>query len=142
MIRNYLLVATRSLRRHAGFTLINVVGLSISMAVGLLLILFVREQASKDKFHEDADRIYRVYSDFKSSVNRDNDLYATAPAQLSSILADEIPGVETSVKLRSGFGGTVTYKGSGLPVSGFYADPAFLTFFRSSCPMETRKRRF
>lgn len=129
MIRNYLLVATRSLRRHAGFTLINVVGLSISMAVGLLLILFVREQASKDKFHEDADRIYRVYSDFKSSVNRDNDLYATAPAQLSSILADEFPGVETSVKLRSGFGGTVTYKGSGLPVSGFYADPAFFDIF-------------
>jgi len=77
MFRNYLLVAVRSLRRQAGFTLINVIGLGISMAVGLLLILFVREQASKDKFHEDANRIYRVYSDFKSSINKDNDLYAT-----------------------------------------------------------------
>jgi len=125
MIRNYFLTSIRALRRHAGFTIINLVGLSISMAVGLLMILFIREQATQDGFHEKSDRIFHVYSDFKSSGNANKDLYGSSPGNLSELIATEIPGVEAAIKLYNNFRGTVSYQGTGLPIRGFYADPSF-----------------
>jgi putative ABC transport system permease protein len=129
MFRNYLIIGLRSLRRHAGFAAINIVGLSVSMAVGLVLILFLRQSAAQDDFHEKADRLVRVYSDFKSSFNRDHALYGTSPANLSELLLEEVPGIEQTAKIRSGFGGTLVVAGVGLPLRGLYADAAFFDLF-------------
>jgi putative ABC transport system permease protein len=117
------------MRHHPAFAAINIVGLSVSMAVGLVLILFLRQAASQDEFHENSDRLVRIYSDFKSSSNRDNALYGTSPANLSDLLVREIPGVEQTAKVRSGFRGTLEYDGVGLPMNGIYADPAFFDLF-------------
>jgi len=64
MLRNYLVTAIRSLRRHLSYTAINVMGLAVGMAACLLIALFVRHELSYDDFHEEADRIYRLVSDF------------------------------------------------------------------------------
>ena len=61
MFRNYLTVALRHLRRHKVYTLINVSGLAIGIAFCILTFLFVRNEWTYDAFHENADRIYRVY---------------------------------------------------------------------------------
>lgn len=129
MLKNYLFVALRNVKRHAAFSLLNMVGLSVSMAVGLILILFVIQSASQDEFHEKADRIVRVYSDFKSSFNLDNALYGTSPADLSEFMLREVPGIEQAAKIRSGFRGTLTYEGTGFALNGLYADPHFLDMF-------------
>lgn len=64
MLTNYLKVAVRNLRRHKGYTFINVTGLAVGMTCCLLIMLFVRDEISYDRFHENADRTYRVVSDW------------------------------------------------------------------------------
>ena len=129
MLRNYFLVALRSLRRHAAFSAINVVGLSFAMAVALILILFIRQAGERDEFHAHADRIVRVYSDFKASFNTDNGLYGTSPASLVDLMAAEVPGVERVTHVRTGFRGTLQYGDTGLPLRGLWVDPAFFDVF-------------
>ncbi len=60
MIRNYVKIALRIVRKHKGYSLINILGLGIGMAVCILILLFVRYELSYDTYHENADRIYRL----------------------------------------------------------------------------------
>lgn len=60
MFKNYLKIAFRIIRKHIGYSLINVAGLAIGMACCILILLFVFDELSYDKFHENHDRIYRV----------------------------------------------------------------------------------
>jgi len=60
MLRNYFVVAFRNMKRNKGYTFINITGLAIGMAATLLIILFVNDELSYDRYHENADRIYRV----------------------------------------------------------------------------------
>ena len=60
MVRNYLKIVYRYLLKHKAYTFINVVGLAIGMAACLLIILFVQDERSYDRFYTHADDIYRV----------------------------------------------------------------------------------
>ncbi len=60
MFKNYLKIAYRNIKKHTGYSLINVAGLAIGMACCILILLFVFDELSYDKFHENHDRIYRV----------------------------------------------------------------------------------
>jgi len=60
MIKNYLTVAVRNLLRHKACTLINIAGLSVGMACTILILLWVQYELSFDRYHENADRIYRL----------------------------------------------------------------------------------
>ena len=60
MLRNYLTVAFRNLIRHKVHSGISIAGLAIGMACGILIFLFVQYELSYDRFHDRADRIYRV----------------------------------------------------------------------------------
>ncbi len=64
MLKNYLKIAFRNLSRHKGYTFINVAGLAAGMACCLLILLYVRDELSYDRFHENAERIYRITSDW------------------------------------------------------------------------------
>ncbi len=65
MFRNYLKVALRNLWKNKGYSAINIIGLAVGLATCLLILLFVWDELSYDRFHEKADRIYRVDSDIK-----------------------------------------------------------------------------
>lgn len=60
MIKNHLKVAIRSILRHKGTSALNILGLAIGIASSILITLFVVHELSFDKFHENADNIYRV----------------------------------------------------------------------------------
>lgn len=64
MLSSYLRTAIRAMRRHVGYALINVVGLGVGIAVCLLITLFVQHELQYDRFHENADQIYRITSDW------------------------------------------------------------------------------
>jgi len=63
MFKNYLKIAFRNLIKHKAFSVINISGLAIGMACCFLIIIFVQDELSYDRFHERADRIYRISSE-------------------------------------------------------------------------------
>jgi putative ABC transport system permease protein len=63
MIRNYLTVTLRNLRKNKVHSLINVTGLAIGMACAILILLWVGDELGYDRFHADAGRVVRVYRD-------------------------------------------------------------------------------
>ena len=60
MIKNYLKIALRNLARHKGYSFINITGLAIGMACCILILLWVQDELSFDRFHENGRNIYRV----------------------------------------------------------------------------------
>ncbi len=62
MIRNYLKIALRNLQKDTFYSLINVLGLTIGVTCGMLLLLYVTDELSYDRYHTKADQIYRVVS--------------------------------------------------------------------------------
>ncbi len=88
MFWNYLKVAYRNLLRHPLYAAINVVGLGIAIAFCVLAFLYVRHEWTYDAFHENADRIYRVYTESDRRGRSPN-----APAALAPALAEVLPDV-------------------------------------------------
>ncbi|GAB5519449.1 MAG: ABC transporter permease [Rhodothermales bacterium] len=98
MLGNYLTVALRHLRKHAAYTFINVSGLALSLACALLVVAYVQDERSYDRFHPSADRLYRIAEDVQprgSAIVHDA---RTAPALLPW-LQDEVPGVEAVARV-------------------------------------------
>jgi len=63
MLRHYLAVARRHLHRCFGYSVINIMGLAISLTCCILLTLYIRHELSYDRFHQKADQIYRIAGD-------------------------------------------------------------------------------
>lgn len=57
MLKNYMTIAMRNLRKHSFYTFINVFGLAIGIASGLMIVLYIIEETSYDQHHQAADRI-------------------------------------------------------------------------------------
>lgn len=125
MLRNYLKVALRNILKHKLFSLINIFGLSVSIATCLLIILLVYGQKRVDNFHEKGDRIVRVLSEV------DRGSFASTPLPLASTLLEEYPHVvEDVVRIKSSFvGGDVVYDTKRIPLAGRYADDSFFKIF-------------
>ena len=93
MIKNYILTSFRSLIKHRSFSIINIFGLSVSMAVCMLIILMVQDQLSYDNFHKNRDRIYRIQSkDNLSKIALSK--YASTTWPLAKELKDNYPFAE------------------------------------------------
>ncbi|MDE2895622.1 MAG: ABC transporter permease, partial [Chloroflexota bacterium] len=63
MFRNYVTVALRHLSRRKGYSFINVMSLALGISCCLLIMLYIRDELSYDRYHGKADRIYRVISE-------------------------------------------------------------------------------
>ncbi|MDB5124594.1 MAG: cell division protein FtsX [Mucilaginibacter sp.] len=99
MIRNYIKTAYRSLLKNKGFTILNVLGLSLGLASCLLIILYVVDELSYDRYNTNADRIYRVNEDLKLGEN--NVLYAVCMPPLAQALKNDFPYVENAVRIKN-----------------------------------------
>jgi putative ABC transport system permease protein len=82
MFGNYLKIAFRSLKKHKGYSFINISGLAIGMAVCILILMWVQNELSYDRYHERADRICRVTMDLEvgSTLHTPVSLTAAGPA--------------------------------------------------------------
>ena len=97
MFKNYLKIAFRNLIRFKVYSLINVFGLAIGIAACILILFFVRDELSYDKFNDKAERIYRVHSRGKLLGNDLN--MAVSPAPLGETLGRDFPEVIQSTRL-------------------------------------------
>src|SRR5579863_9428822 len=62
MFKSYLVVAWRNLWRNKGFSAINIIGLAIGMASAVIILLWIQNEVSFDRFHEKGDRIYQAWN--------------------------------------------------------------------------------
>ena len=131
MLSSYFKTSRRSLVRNKLFSAINVIGLAISMSVGLLMIAFLTDLFSYDDFHEKKDRTYRILSTSQRSGQSPMDL-ATGSAKAGKAIRESVAGVEEVALLRRGFGGDAEVGQTKVPLSGMWADPGFFKVFSFS----------
>ncbi len=98
MIKSYLKIALRNLKRNKVMSFINISGLAIGIATCLLILLFVQYEWSFDRYHEKADRIVRVV--FKGMVQGEKLNEANVMPPVAEALRDEFPEVEEATRLR------------------------------------------
>jgi putative ABC transport system permease protein len=97
MIKNYVKTAYRSLLTNKGFTILNVLGLSVGLATCLLIVFYVVDELSYDRYNTNANRIYRVTIDAR--LNGNAGLYATSEEPLLAALKGNFPEIEKSTRL-------------------------------------------
>ncbi|MFN8343612.1 MAG: ABC transporter permease [Spirosomataceae bacterium] len=128
MINSYFKTSTRSIVRNKLFSAINIIGLSISMSVGLLLISFLTDLLSYDDFHEKKGRIYRVITTSQRPEQPAMDL-VSGSVKTGKKIKEDLPGVEKTTLLRWGFGGDAQIGEAKIPLSGLWADQDFYKVF-------------
>ena len=109
MIKNYIKTAFRSLMKNKGFTFINVFGLALGLATCLLIVFYVFDELSYDRFNTNADRIYRINTDIKFGGSANS--YAVAPAVAAGALKIDFPEIEQVARFRQ-VGGNQVKKGT------------------------------
>jgi putative ABC transport system permease protein len=102
MLKNYFKTALRNLQKNKGFTLINVFGLALGLATFLLIVLYVVDELSYDRYNTNAGRIYRVNEDLKLGDNRVQ--YAAAMPPLAKVIKTDFPQVEDAVRIKAIYG--------------------------------------
>ncbi len=97
MIKNYLTVAIRNLMRHKLYTAINVLGLAIGLACGILILLYIQQEFVVNRSHSLGDRIYKVIREQRGSTQT---TYAEGTSgALGPVLEETFPEVETTVRI-------------------------------------------
>ena len=95
MLQNYIKIAFRNLLQHKAFSFINIAGLAIGMSCSILIMLWVQDELSYDKFHKNSGRIYRITSSLA-----DLDIHAAVTsAPMAQTLKNEVPEIRSVVRL-------------------------------------------
>ena len=124
MIINYLKITFRNIKRHKGYSFINIAGLAIGMAICILILLWIQDELNYDRFHENADNICRV------NMNDQNYgvVWPVVSIPVGPALKQEFPEVLDSVRV-SDFSGLVTWEEKKSDEIGAYVDPSFFEIF-------------
>lgn len=128
MYKNYLLIAFRNLKSNKVFSVINISGLAIGLATCLLIMLYVTDELSYDKYNQHAGRIYRVDADIQFGGN--HFILAATPEPMAAALKNDYPEVEQVVRFRN-YGGLLVRKGNENLRENrvIYADPTLFSVF-------------
>lgn len=127
MIDSYIKTSIRNVTRNKLFSTINIVGLAISMSVGLLLIAFVLDLHSYDRSHEHGDRIYRITN--VTTFNGDRGKFATTSIKAGKLIREKVTGVEEVTIMRTNFSEDAIIGDDIIPVKGFWAEPSVFRIF-------------
>jgi len=129
MFKNYFKVALRNILRHKGFSIINMFGLAVGMAVCTLILLWVWDETSFDKFHENIDELYRIV-EHQNYTSGDMFPVAVTPDKIGPALKDDYPEVLEFARLRIFSGVLVEYQDKAFYEDGVcLADPSILDLF-------------
>ncbi len=128
MLKNYLKIAWRKLKNRKGFTFINIAGLSVSIAICFLILLYVKFHLGFDEFHKDADQIYKVGVVQTRGDNTSQTGIMQGP--LAAAMVNEIPEVKAATRLRSVRKTLVSVGEKAFYEEKIYStDPAFFSVF-------------
>jgi putative ABC transport system permease protein len=126
MFKNYLKIALRNIRKHKGYSFINIGGLAIGVAACLLLFLWVQDELSFDRYHEKVNQIFRVSSQYEAEgkVRR----FAKTSAPVGPALVSEFPEIEKAVRFgRNEF--VASYQNKRFVEQVYFTDPEVFDVF-------------
>ncbi|MFC2088090.1 ABC transporter permease [Calditrichota bacterium] len=89
MIKNYLKIAIRNIKKYKAYSFINISGLAVGLASFILIGLYIQYELSFDKYHENADQIYRVV----------REQYTFTPAPLAPALKENFPEIKAATRI-------------------------------------------
>jgi len=126
MLKNFLKIAFRNLLRNKGFSAINIAGLTVGMASALLILLWIQNEVSYDKFHKNKDYLYEAWN--RGTFNNKLQCWNSTPKILAPTLKQEFP--EIADVARTNYQWFVTTVGlKQISCNGLFADPSFLNMF-------------
>lgn len=126
IFNNYVKVGFRNLVRNRAFTAINIIGLSVSMAVCLLIILLINDQLSYDKFHANKDDIYRFTHTRAEGINLG---MATVPHPLGEEMQKRFAGITDMVNIHRFSSEVLTEGNKAIDIYGLYVGPEIFDLF-------------
>ena len=129
MLKNYLKIAIRKIIREKGFSLINLIGLAVGMTACLLILFWLRDEFSFDKFNKNYDSIYRVIHEQKFD---DQTIHSSkAPGPLGPALVESFPEIINYTRYGT-FVGEVLIEfeeNAFYELGGAYVDPSYFEIF-------------
>jgi putative ABC transport system permease protein len=129
MFKNSFKIALRSIRRYKAISFINIFGLALGMACCLLVFLWVQDGYRFDRFHENKNRIYQVYSELKYQDGRET-IFTGSFYPLPRILREEVPEVSDALRYEQAANVLVKYgEKSTINNTISMADPSFFRVF-------------
>ena len=127
MLTNYLKIAWRNLVRNRALSTINIVGLSAGLAAVMLILLFVQDEVSYDRFHTQASQLYRIVLDTTTPDGNEIKTGATGLPQ-GPAFAAELPEIADFCRVQ-GYEMLVRKKEEAIYQQVMYVDPSFLKLF-------------
>jgi putative ABC transport system permease protein len=128
MFRNNFKIAFRILKRHKGYSFINIAGLTIGMACFILMMFYIQNELSFDKFHANYDRLYRVIRKYPENQGGPFRYLAPTPAPLAPTMVAEFPEVAGGTRIGNVIG-MMQYKNRAFNEAGIFADDHFFDLF-------------
>lgn len=128
MLRNYFKTAWRNLWKNKFYTSINIAGLAIGLAVGLIILLWVNDERSFDRFHSKQENIYRVAPVLGSGESRQ--IWESVPAPIATYSQQTIPGVKGAVRIAENYNTFYSFNNQKFrSLKASYVDPGFFSLF-------------
>ncbi len=127
MLKNFFKVAFRNLWKNKGFSIINITGLAIGMASAMLLLLWIFDEVSYDRFHVNKDRIYEAWN--RAEFSGELHSWNTTPKVLARTLEHDFPEVQVAVRVNWPSNFLFTLGEKRIMVEGNMVDTAFLEMF-------------
>lgn len=128
MLRNYALVALRHLLRHKTYAIINFSGLSAGLVICMFIVLWVADELKFDRFHNDGEKIHRVFNNYKHADGSVLTGYMTQ-GPLAEALRNEVPEVESAIRVTRPYTSAFEYNTVTFNESGLFTDKEFFGFF-------------
>lgn len=125
MFRNHFIIAKRNFIKHKGYSFINLAGLTIGMTCFLLILVWVQNELSYDRFHENKDRVFRILNKIPNGIYANSVTYALTPE-----LQEKYGEVEETARVVPWIQSLIKYKDVGFQEDGIYlTDPGFFRIF-------------
>ena len=100
MLLNYIKIALRNLQKQKSYSIINILGFSLGIAAAIVILLYVRYQLSYDRFHANAENMYRVVVQQPGRFYLGSDVFCVTPAPLGPAMVDEFSDVLSYTRIR------------------------------------------
>lgn len=127
MIKSFLKVAWRHLVKNKGYSLLNIAGLALGMACAVLILIWVNDELTYNKFHKNYNRLYKFMEN--QSYDGKTFTFAAFPGPFGPAVKQELPEMEYVTRSDWGSNQLFTYNDKNIYEQGLHAEPDFLKMF-------------